>query len=511
MYFRKRWPVALGFVLLVLLIATYFYKPYDVNKKPIKEKPSASWRSVYHFTVPDHWMNDPQRPIYFDGHYHFFYLYNKDYPTGNGTAWRHVVSKNLINWHDRGTAIPKFSNGNGDVWSGSIIRDSRNTAGLGKNTLIAILTQRPEGKKQQQYLWYSKDNGITFRPYGKKPVLTNPGVKDFRDPKVIWDNDRKKWVMVLAEGTKIGFYQSMDLKKWQYMSGFETSGIGIVECPDLYLMQADDGTKHWILGASANGKAAGLPNTYAYWTGSFDGAFFHADRLAPHWLDQGFDWYAAVTFEDGQAHDPLKSRYAMAWMNNWDYPTNTPTTKEGFNGLESVPRQLRLSRVGRSYRLLSEPIDQLEKAMHPVVQTSRLEVRGNKMLDTEAVAYQLDVDLSWNKAENAGFRLRESANGKRHIDIGVFAKEHFLYVNRSFTDQPDKSGRYVENRVPLPKNKKTIHLKILVDRTSIEVFADHGKIAISDLVFPRASDNRISLYSLKGQSVFKNLVLRTFQ
>ena len=93
------------------------------------------------------------------------------------------------------------------------------------------------------------------------------------------------------------------------------------------MMRADDGTAKWVLGVSANGKPAGKPNTYAYWTGNFDGKEFTADQEEPQWLDYGFDWYGGVTFEDGKSEDPLTKRYALAWMNNWDYPNETPTLK----------------------------------------------------------------------------------------------------------------------------------------------------------------------------------------
>ncbi|MFX3619323.1 MAG: glycoside hydrolase family 32 protein [Sporolactobacillus sp.] len=509
---KKKRLLDLGVVLLILLLGFMIFRiqhPSGERHDPVKQK--ASYRASYHFTVPDHWMNDPQRPIYFEGSYHFFYLYNKDYPKGNGTEWRHATSKDLFHWRDQGVAIPKYTNKNSDPWSGSVVRDTKNTAGLGKNSLIAVLTQQPKGQNQQQYLWYSKNQGRSFKPYGEAPVLPNPGTKNFRDPKIIWDNVRGKWVMVLAEGAKIGFYESADLKSWHYMSGFETTGIGTLECPDLYPMRADDGTVKWVLGASANGKASGLPNTYAYWTGSFDGTAFHADKMEPQWLDHGFDWYAAVTFEDGKAADKLKHRYAMAWMNNWDYPNQTPTMKDGFNGLESVVRQIRLAKRAGGYTLLSRPAASLEKKMHVVKKIDRIDLSGKKTLAFKGTAYQLDLDLTWGKAQNVGLQLRESKNQKRHIDVGVFAKGHYLYVNRKTTGQPDLSGKDVENQVPLFESQKKIHLKILVDATSIEVFTGDGKTVISDQVFPHLSDDQISLYAEGGTAQFSSIDIRTIE
>ena len=121
-------------------------------------------RPVYHFSVPDNWKNDPQRPIYLDGEYHYYYLYNADYITGGGgTSWRRATTTDHVAFRDRGVAIPKFSNNNGDCWSGCLVVDERNTAGYGAGAVIALVTQAPEGR-QAQYLWYSTDRGRSFSP-----------------------------------------------------------------------------------------------------------------------------------------------------------------------------------------------------------------------------------------------------------------------------------------------------------------------------------------------------------
>ncbi|EST12602.1 glycoside hydrolase family 32 protein [Sporolactobacillus laevolacticus] len=497
--------------LLVLIIALLFYRYFNPKEKPVVKKPVLTYRSVYHFTVPDKWMNDPQRPLYFDGKYHYYYLYNRDYPKGNGTEWRQATSKDLIHWQDAGVAIPKYTNKNGDIWTGSAVIDSENSAGFGKGALVAIMTQPPANGGQEQYLWYSTNHGKTFKAYGENSVLPNPGVKDFRDPKVIWDSQRHKWVLLLAEGTKIGFYESENLKNWRYTGGFFTQNIGIVECPDLFQLRADDGTVKWVLGTSANGKAAALPNTYAYWTGDYNGKEFVADQDTPQWLDHGFDWYAAVTFENEPAADKLSSRYAIGWLNNWDYPNNTPTMKENFNGVNSIVRQIRLIKRNGQYSLASQPVDTLNKLTKSPEHLKTVRVNGTQKLGVHGTAYQLDADLTLQDAQNAGFRLRESKDDQRHIDVGVVANEGYLYVNRAFTGQPDQSMKYVESRVPLASGQKNVHLKILVDHTSIEVFVDDGRNVFSDEVFPRLKDDGISLYSDGGTTVFKNMVIKTFR
>lgn len=481
----------------------------DNRKKKEVTHYQPTYRAAYHFSAPDKWKNDPQRPIYFDGKYHYYYLYNRDYPNGNGTEWRHATSKDLVHWKDEGGAIPKFTNKNGDIWSGSVVIDKKNAAGFGKGTIVAIMTQpSSDGGKQEQYLWYSTNKGKTFTSYSDQPVLPNPGVKDFRDPKIIWDRQAKKWVMALAEGSKIGFYESRNLKEWHYTGGFFTQNIGIIECPDLFKIQANDGSYKWVLGASANGKSIGKPNTYAYWIGDYNGKEFFTDKSEPQWLDYGFDWYGGVTFQDVKSN---KKRYALAWMNNWDYPNSTPTLRDGFNGVDSIVRQIQLKKQDNNkYILTSQPIAALNQLTLSTNYFKEIEVNGSKTLKVKGDAFQLDTDISWSHVKNVGIRLRESTDKKRHIDVGFFVKDDYSYVNRAYTGQPDKSKKYVESKVPFDVNKRKAHLKILVDKTSIEVFIDDGKIAYTSEVFPQLNDRGIALFSEGGTSVFKNVKIKHF-
>ncbi|WP_411349485.1 glycoside hydrolase family 32 protein [Paenibacillus sp. WLX2291] len=467
------------------------------------------YRSNYHFTVPDKWKNDPQRPVYANGKYHYYYLYNKDYPNGNGTEWRHATSTDLVHWQDQGVAIPKYTSANGDPWSGSVVVDTNNTAGLGKHTMIAIVTQpSANGGAQEQYLWFSTDGGNTFKAYGNKPILSNPGNADFRDPKLVWDKQSKRWIMLMAEGNRIGFYTSKNLKSWRYVSDFVADNIGTLECPDLYRMRASNGTYKWVLGVSANGRASGQPNTYAYWIGTFNGLSFKADNQQPQWLDYGFDWYAAVTFEDGTSNKPYDHRYALAWMNNWDYANNTPTLKDGYNGTDSMVRQIQLKPSSNGYTLLSQPIRGLSQFVAATQHIPSVEVDGQYKLDVKGSSYQLDADISWSDLKNAGLQLRRSPDGSRHVDAGVFVEGGYTYVNRSYTGHPDNSNNLLESQAPFDSSKKKVHLKLLVDKTSVEMFVDGGQVTLSNLVFPEPGDQGIALYSEGGKAVFDNVVIK---
>src|SRR5687768_9985160 len=188
----------------------------------------SPYRPAVHLTPAERWMNDPQRPFWNDGRWHYYYLYNADYPEGNGTEWYHATSTDLVHWRDDGVAIEKYANGLGDIETGSAVVDTDNTAGFGAGAVIAIMTQQHEGV-QRQSLFVSTDGGYRFEAFDGNPVMDNPGEAHWRDPKIIWDEARGDWLMVLAEGHRLGFYTSPDLRTWTYRSSFERDDLGILE------------------------------------------------------------------------------------------------------------------------------------------------------------------------------------------------------------------------------------------------------------------------------------------
>jgi levanbiose-producing levanase len=467
-------------------------------------------RPRYHVSVPDNWKNDPQRPIYLDGEYHYYYLYNADYVDGGGgTAWRRTTTRDHVAFQDRGVAIPKFTNANGDCWSGCLVVDENDTAGYGVGAVIALVTQAPGGK-QAQYLWYSTDGGRSFRPGGDAPVLPNPGVPDFRDPKVIWDGDRDRWFMANAEGQKLGFYVSADLRSWQRVGEFVRTDIGVLECPDIFRMTADDGTSQWILGVSANGKGRGLPATYAYWTGSFDGASFAPDHGEPQWLDYGFDFYGAVTYphHDASGAEDATLRRAIGWANFWDYPHNTPTlATDGYNGDDMIVRDLRLKRGGAEYYLASTPTAALERYANKTHRLGDVTVAGTRDLDVRSLAYDLSCEVEWDPASppaNLGFEVCRAPGGGRHVAAGAYLRGPFTYVNRRPTINPTGG----ESQTPIDPSTGRLSVRILVDRTSVELFVGDGRVVHSHRVFPLEGDNRIRLYAHEGQATFRGLTIR---
>ncbi|GAA4766892.1 glycoside hydrolase family 32 protein [Microbacterium gilvum] len=474
----------------------------------------GTMRPRFHFSVPDNWKNDPQRPIYLDGEYHYYYLYNGDYLAGGiGTSWRHATTRDHVTFVDHGVAIEKFTNSNGDCWSGSLVVDTHNTSGLGAGSVIALVTQAavdrvPEGQ-QAQYLWYSTDRGRTFRPGFDEPVLAESDIADFRDPKVIWDDHRQRWFMALAEGDRLGFYSSLDLADWRRVGEFARDDLGLLECPDLFQMTADDGSATWILGVSANAKHRGLPATYAYWSGAFDGSAFVPDADEPRWLDWGFDFYGAVTYphHDAAGEVDASLRHVIGWANFWDYPHNTPTiVSDGYNGDDMIVRDLRLVHDSAGFRLTSVPTAALESYTTRTHQLGDIEVDGSADIAIRSAAYDLSCAISLTTdVIDVGVEVCRAEGGSRFVSAGLDISTNQAYLDRALTANPTR-GR---THAPLDTTRgTTIALRLLVDRTSVELFIGDGQSVQSHRVFPLDGDDGIRLYARGGAAVFRGLTIR---
>ena len=439
-------------------------------------------RPGIHVTPPDGFMNDPQRPVFVDGLWHLYYLYNADYPEGNGTAWFHATSPDLVEWTDEGVAIDKFRTEWGDAESGTVVVDERGDAGFGEGALVAILTQQVEGV-QRQSLFYSTDGGYSFESAPDNPVLDNPGVTDFRDPRVIWDSDRDQWTMVLAEGERLGFYSSTNLTDWVYESDFAPGALGLLECPDLFRMHLDGDPAHpvWVLAASANGERLGRSTGVAYWTGDWDGTSFTVDddSAEPRWMDSGPDFYAGVTWQDPRLTpgQQAESRYALGWLNNWAYARELPDS--GWTrGAQSVTRVLRLESTGGSPRLGMTPLPGLDRLAGPA-----RDIRGSSTVSTP---FRADLDLS--VAGRGDVRLVLTGADGASATIGVrsdggSAPEVFVARGDDAAAAAVESEDYsAERSEPLPGADDVMAVTVIVDTSSVEIFAGDGALAQSVLV-----------------------------
>lgn len=485
--------------------------------KPERPAGSSQFRPSYHITPERDWMNDPQRPFFLNGLWHYYYLYNADHPEGNGTEWYHLTSRDLVTWRDEGVAIQKYKNGLGDIETGSAVVDHQNTAGFGKDAVISVLTQQDKGV-QRQSLFYSTDGGFTFSSYEGNPVMENPGAEHWRDPKIVRDEANRQWLMILAEGHKLGMYTSKDLKSWRYVSGFERSSLGTLECPDLFQLDVDgDPAKRtWVLAASANGSEEGRTTGVAYWTGKWDGTTFIPADEKHQWMDAGSDFYAAVTWDDPRLTEGqrMESRQALGWVNNWDYARKLPT-EDWQGGLDSIVRDIRLKTVDGKPALVSTPSKTLARLEGQSSSSGpeTITPEGTAGLPSaQGGAYRLDLTIERGNGADDGGRvgseaLLQFASGEAiFATVGYNFQDGAAFVTREQPAAGDLGPLFTQRRAAsAPARNGSVDLTVFVDHSSIEVFVNGGEQTLTSLVFPRSEEQDIKLVTGGGNLTLKSL------
>ena len=457
---------------------------------------NETYRPQFHFSPEYGWMNDPNGMVYLDGEYHLFYQYNPYGTKWQNMHWGHAVSTDLNSWTYLPTAIAPDSLG--AIFSGSAVIDVNNTAGFGKNAMVAIYTSA--GRVQSQSIAYSTDKGRTFTKYEGNPVIPNPGIPDFRDPKVFWHNESNQWIMSLATKQTITFYGSANLKSWTRLSEFG-DGIGshggVWECPDLIPLTYNGKTK-WVLIVSINPGGPNGGSATQYFIGDFDGKTFRADALPyPLWMDYGRDNYAGVTWSNIPENDGRK--IFMGWMSNWDYANNVPT--KNFRSAMTVARELKIANNGKHLVVSNYPVSEtktlraLESAKKDVVVEK--EVVLSNLLDKNKGTYEIEMTLKPQNAGIFGFMLQNSKN--EELEFRFDMTTGFFSIHRHKSGLVDFEGRFAAGmNAPLVK-KDAYKVRVLVDKASAEIFINEGELALTTIFFPTEVMNKLKFYTKEGK------------
>ena len=438
------------------------------------------YRPVYHHTPAWGWMNDPNGMFYKDGVWHLYFQYNPYGSQWENMTWGHSTSTDLIHWTFQGAPIE--ADAWGTIFSGSAVVDHNNTSGFGKGAVVAMYTSA--GENQTQSIAYSNDNGQTFIKYDGNPVLTS-NTPDYRDPHVFWNEDIKRWNMIMAEGQHMDIYSSADLKEWKLESQFGAeygNHGGVWECPDLVKMKVRGTDQYkWMLLCNINPGGPFGGSATQYFVGQFDGHKFTCES-APEvtkWMDYGKDHYATVTFDNA----PDGRRVAMAWMSNWQYANQVPTMQ--YRSANSVPRDLDLYEYqGQTYCGVT-PSPELAAA------------RPKKATKTLTEACEMVVTLKGN----ATITL---ANDKGEQVVMTYdEKSRTFAMDRTKSGQKEFSDDFAALTVA-PVHGKMSQLRLFIDRSSIEAFDADGKMAMTNLVFPTKPYNKV-LVKGKAKYVVYNL------
>ena len=462
------------------------------------------YRPQFHFSPREHWTNDPNGLVYFDGEYHLFYQYNPFGDVWGHMSWGHAVTRDLVHWQELPVALPEE---NGVmIFTGSTVVDAHNTSGFcagGKPCLVAVYTGHTpptatQPALQTQNLAYSNDHGRTWTKYSANPVL-NLKLADFRDPHVFWSDAARRWIMVVAlpNDHKVLFYGSPDLKAWERLSEFGPAGAtgGQWECPTLTEVPVTGSpTPRWVLKVGLNPGGLQGGSGEQYFVGTFDGARFTNDNPSSTtlWTDYGKDCYCALTFN---AMPRGQSPITIGWMSNWQYAAKTPT--QPWRGQMTIPRRLQLRKLPEGLRLVQEPIETLGglRGGHFAWRGQNV-AQLNQALKEKPPWSSFELRSTALPGADGAVRWKLLAGGGKYTTVGYANGE--LFVDRTASGIKDFSRDFpARTSAPLAIGNAPLELTILVDRSTVEVFAQGGaqggQVAMTNLVYPPAGAQGMEL------------------
>jgi fructan beta-fructosidase len=434
-----------------------------------------AYRPQFHFTPKRGWMNDPNGMLFYKGEYHLFFQYDPDRPTNpcGVKLWGHAVSRDMFHWTELPVALEPDALGS--IWSGSGVVDWNNTSGFQtgrEKPLVCIYTtaggEAPgsAGKPFTQSVAYSNDCGRTWTKYAKNPVLQHIAGGN-RDPKVLWHEPSKQWVMALyLDQSDYALFGSPDLKKWSRLATVQMPGSG--ECPDFFALPVDDNAANmkWVFWSANNN----------YRLGRFDGKTFtpETEPLQSHW---GRNRYAAQTFSDIPAADGR--RIQIAWMAGGTYP------QMPFNQQLSIPVTLKLRTFPDGVRLCTAPVKEVD-ALHDkhTHWSGPLKPGQNPLADLKGELFDVRLKIAPGSATEVGLNIRG-------VPIQYNVKEQTLSCQGS--------------NAPVKLTNGSLTLRVLVDRTSIEIFAADGRVNMAFCFLPPADNKTLAVYAKGGDATVRAL------
>lgn len=440
-------------------------------------KNREKFRPIYHHTPAYGWMNDPNGMFYKDGVWHLYYQYNPYGSQWENMTWAHSTSTDLMHWENQGEVIQPDALGT--IFSGNSVVDKENTAGFGKDVVIAFYTSA--GNAQTQSLAYSTDNGMSFKKYANNPIITSD-VPDFRDPKVFWNEDLKQWNLILASGQQMNIYSSKNLKDWKYESCFgEEYGNhgGVWECPDLLKI----GDK-WVLICNINPGGPFGGSATQYFVGTFDGHKFTCESKpeVTKWMDYGKDHYATVSFSNA----PNGRIIVLPWMSNWQYANQVPTQQ--FRSANGLPRDVSLYNYNGEEYVSVKPSPEVLNAFE---QKASGRFQTASYLEVTNIKSNASIVLSNDKDE--------------YVTMVYDGKNGTFSMDRTQSGLTEFHNDF-KSKTIAPTNGTIKGMQIFVDRCSIEAFDIDGKVAMSNLVFPSkpydkivAKGCKVKIHALKDE------------
>ncbi len=430
-----------------------------------------TYRPQYHFSAKEGWINDPNGLVFYKGEYHLFFQHNPFGTDHGNMTWGHAISKDLVHWEQLENKL--LPDEMGTMFSGSAVVDWNNTTGFqtgDEKVLVAIYTAaggtspESEGQPFTQCLAYSNDRGRSWTKYQGNPVLENLA-KGNRDPKVFWHKATQRWIMTLfmKEDCHFAFFSSPDLKTWRHLQDMETEGTR--ECPDFFEIAIDGDTanKKWVW-TGANG---------CYFIGSFDGYSFtpESELLTADW---GNNFYAVQTYSDIPEEDGRRIQIAWMWRKEGQYP-DMP-----FNHQMNFPNELLLKTSSRGIRLVRQPIKEIEGLYNKTHSFNNLSLEPSQNplanIDTDLIDMSFELELGTASGFTLNIRGTEISYNAKTKELSCLDKIAVL----------GRANNYVQ-------------LRLLLDRTSIELFVNEGETCMSFCFLHEGSELSMTVPDGKAQ------------
>lgn len=446
---------------------------------------NETYRSQYHFSPRRGWVGDPCGFVHHDGRYRMYW-------------WGGLESADFTRYDEFSPFCMEGADDNIAYFTGSVVIDRDNTAGFGRGAYVAVYTAfEKDTKKQAQAISYSTDGGRTFHYYEGNPVL-DINSTEFRDPTVFFHPQTNRWVMVVAKALekKVGIYTSPDLKRWTWASDFGPAGDSEKswECPDLFRLPVDGNPAdtRWVMVVSVNWAQV------QYFVGDFDGTTFtlaDSHPAEPLYVDKGLDYYAVRTFRDYDGTLPTTT--AIGWVATWDYAPHAPSTYG--KGFWSVPRNLGLRTTPGGLRLVQEPFPQLStlRLGRETTFSGTLPVGVQSLPEFTPSANVYELDVTFDASRSNVFGLNLCVGHGRKVVLSYDTDSYNFIIDRTHcTDAVlPKFSRMAHARI-LPRNGK-LRLRIFVDKSSIEVFANDGEDVFTLLTYPSEDQTGIETFALR--------------
>nr|WP_315203552.1 glycoside hydrolase family 32 protein [uncultured Flavobacterium sp.] len=507
------------FFILILILMNSCSTTKSSDEKIVSNE--ELYRPNFHFTPKKGWMNDPNGMFFYKGIYHLYFQHYPDKNVWGPMHWGHATSKDMITWKEEKIAL--FPDEKGYIFSGSSVVDVNNTSGFGslKNPpIVAMFTYHDAVREktgaidyQSQAIAYSLDEGMTWTKYKNNPVIKNPGIKDFRDPKMMWDAIHNQWIMVVAADVETQIYRSSNLIDWELASAFGKN-LGVHgapwECPDFFPVKVEGSNEtRWVLLQSINPGGPNGGSAAQYFVGDFDGKTFTlADSFAQDlnkfeglWVDYGKDNYAEVTWSNIPDTDGRK--LFIGWMSNWEYAMKVPT--ENWRNSTTVPRELKLINTEGHYRIVSSPVKELDKYISKTIKKDLLTIDKETVIVNNSTIdmSRLDIRFTMTGLKEGKYDFILSNKESNEVHFGINKNDKCFYIDRKNASQRTFSDEFAKkiSKAPITSDFNSIEVRIIIDKTSIEVFYDNGKTVMTELYF---SDKPMESFSIaKADSEFE--------